>query len=68
MPSTTGRVAVQHDPRSRVKYTALRQRGHGHARVLRSVGDRLLNVACAMLRNGTQFNPSLEGQKVLANG
>ena len=37
--------------------------GHGHARALRSVGDRLLNVACAMLRNGTQFNPSLESQK-----
>ena len=57
------RVAVQHDPRSRAKYAALRLRGHGHARALRSVGDRLLNVACAMLRNGTQFNPSLESQK-----
>ena len=33
-----------------------------------SVGDRLLNVACAMLRNGTQFNPSLESQKVIAKG
>jgi transposase len=57
------RVAVQHDARSRAKYAALRQRGHSHARALRSVGDRLLNVACAMLRNGTQFNPSLKGQK-----
>jgi hypothetical protein len=55
------RVAVQHDPRSRAKYAALRLRGH--ARALRSVGDRLLNVACAMLRNGTQFNPLLESQK-----
>jgi hypothetical protein len=45
------------------KYTALRQRRHSHARALRSVDDRLLNVACAMLGNGTQFNPSLEGQK-----
>jgi transposase len=62
------RVAVQHDSRSRAKYTALRQRGHSHARALRSVGDRLLNVACAMLRNGTKFNPSLESQKMLANG
>src|SRR5215469_15984335 len=59
------RVAVQHDPRSRAKYAALRLRGHGHAPALRSVGDRLLNVACAMLRNGTQFNPSLESQKML---
>jgi transposase len=53
------RVAVQHDACSRAKYTALRQRGHSHGRALRSVGDRLLNVACAMLRNRTLFNPSL---------
>jgi transposase len=53
------RVAVQHDTRSQAKYTALRQRGHTHGRALRSVGDRLLNVACAMLRNRTLFNPSL---------
>jgi transposase len=52
------RVAVQHDPRSRLKYATLRGRGHSHARALRSVADRLLNVACAMLRAGTTFNPS----------
>jgi transposase len=57
------RVAVQHDPRSRAKYTALRARGHGHARALRSVADRLLNVACAMLKAGTTFNPDLATQK-----
>ena len=57
------RVAVQHDPTSRAKYAALRSRGHNHARALRSVADRLLNVACAMLRAGTTFNPSLVGQK-----
>lgn len=56
------RVAVQHDKRSRAKYASLRARGHTHARALRSVGDRLLNVACSMLRNGTLFNPSLEPQ------
>jgi hypothetical protein len=39
------RVAVQRDPRSRAKYAALRQRGHSHARAVRSLGDRLLNVA-----------------------
>ena len=32
-------------------------RGHGHARALRSVADRLLNVACAMLRDGACFDP-----------
>jgi transposase len=53
------RVAVLHDPRSKAKYAALRSRGHTHGRALRSVADRLLNVACAMLKTGTTFNPSL---------
>jgi len=51
------RVAVQHDSRSREKYDALRKRGHNHARALRSVGDRLLGVACAMLKAGTLYDP-----------
>jgi transposase len=57
------RVAIQHDPRSRSKYAALRSRGHSHGRALRSVADRLLNVACAMLKTGTIFNPSMATQK-----
>jgi len=57
------RVAVQYDPKSKAKYAALRGRGHSHGRALRSVADRLLNVACAMLKNGALFNPSLEAQK-----
>ena len=57
------RTAVQHDKRSKAKYAALRGRGHSHGRALRSVADRLLNVACAMLKTGTTFNPSLEAQK-----
>ena len=56
------RVAVQHDPTSRSKYAALRSRGHSHARALRSVADRLLNVACAMLKSGTKFDPSITKQ------
>jgi transposase len=52
------RVAVLHDPRSRAKYAELRRRGHSHGRALRSVADRLLNVACAMLKSGAAFNPS----------
>lgn len=52
------RTAVQNDPTSRAKYAALRHRGHSHARALRSVADRLLAVACAMLRNGTLFTPA----------
>lgn len=57
------RVAVQHDPVSRAKYTALRSRGHRHGRALRSVADRLLAVTCAMLRHSTTFNPDLANAK-----
>jgi len=57
------RIAVQHDRISRAKYAALRQRGHSHGRALRTVADRLLNVACSMLKTGTTFDPSLAGEK-----
>ena len=56
-------VAIQHDPISRAKYDSLRGRGHGHARALRSVVDRLLYVACAMLENGTLFDGSFAEQR-----
>ena len=56
------RIAVQHDAASKAKYAALRGRGHSHGRALRSVADRLLNVACAMLKAGTLFDPSLKTQ------
>jgi transposase len=56
------RVAVQHDARSREKYAAFRSRGHTHGRALRSIADRLLNVACAMLKTGNTFNASITAQ------
>jgi transposase len=52
------RVAIQHDPASRERYAALRARGHSHGRALRSVADRLLGVACAMLENQTLYDPN----------
>lgn len=52
------RVAAQRDPISRARYAALRARGHNHARALRSVADRLIAVACAMLETGTLFDPN----------
>ncbi len=52
------RVAAQRDPTCKVRYTALRSRGHGHARALRSVADRLLGVACAMLKSQSAFDPA----------
>jgi len=58
--------AIQRDPTSRAKYDALRARGHGHARALRSVIDRLLGVACAMLNNGTLFDPEFASKRAAA--
>jgi transposase len=51
------RVAVQHDPISRQRYAALRQRGHSHGRALRTVGDRLLLLACTLLERGVLYDP-----------
>jgi transposase len=51
------RAAVRHDPKSRCRYTALRQRGHSHGRAIRGVADRLLNVACVLLQRQTLFDP-----------
>lgn len=51
------RTASQHDPTSKKRYQELRARGHGHARALRTVADRLLFVLCAMLRDGTTWKP-----------
>ena len=55
--------AIKHDATSRAKYDALRAKGHGHARALRSVIDRLLNVACAMLNSGTLFDPEFASKR-----
>lgn len=52
------RVAAQHDPTTRAKYAALRRKGHGHARALRGLGDRLLATACAMLQAGALYDPN----------
>jgi hypothetical protein len=51
------RVAIQHDDLSRRRYAELRKRGHSHGRALRTVADRLLKVACAMLARQTPFDP-----------
>lgn len=50
------RVAAQRDPASRHYYAALRARGHHHGRALRSVGDRLLRVLCALLTHGQLYD------------
>jgi transposase len=53
-----GRSAVQHDPVSKQRYAELRRRGHGHARALRTIGDRLLYVLCTLLERQILFDPS----------
>jgi transposase len=51
------RVAVLNDPGCRGRYEALRARGHSYGRALRGVADRLLGVACVLLRRRTLFDP-----------
>jgi transposase len=52
------RIAVQHDPKCRGRYAALRARGHAYGRALRGVADRLLGVACVLLQRRTLFDPA----------
>src|SRR3712207_3337875 len=49
------RVAIVHDRKSRGRYEALRARGHSYGRALRSVADRLLGLACVLLRRRELF-------------
>ena len=50
------RVAVLNDPTCGRRYAALRARGHSYGRALRSVGDRLLGVACVLLQRQVLFD------------
>lgn len=52
------RVASTCDPKSKIQYAALRQRGKSHGRALRGVADRLLGLACVLLQRQTPFDPS----------
>jgi transposase len=57
------RVAIQYDAAARRRYDALRQRGHGHARALRSVGDRLLSALCSTLKHQTLYDADLRSAR-----
>lgn len=54
------RVAVQQDAAARRRYAALRARGHTHGRALRTVGDRLLSLACALLERQVLYDPNYQ--------
>ncbi len=45
--------------RFKVKYDVLRERGHGHARALRSVADLLLKVLVALFKTRTLFDDKI---------
>jgi hypothetical protein len=51
--------AKKHDPRLHCLYFAHRSRGHGHARALRSVGDRLLALLFVLLDHDVTYDPEL---------
>lgn len=57
--------SVLHDPRSRSHYEELRSRGHGYARTLRGVGDRLLKVLVAALRDGRLYDAQRDGRPLV---
>lgn len=50
------RVACQVDAVWKDRYATLRAAGHSHGRALRTVGDRLLRVLCAVLSSGARYD------------
>jgi transposase len=53
--------SMQYDARSKAHYTRLRAAGHGHARALRGLADRLLGMLVQMLRRGEPYDPARRG-------
>ena len=60
------RVAVQCDASCKARYQALRKAGHTHGRALRTVGDRLLEIACAMMRSRSLYDPQRTARELQA--
>ncbi len=52
------RVAMQRDARFNSVYVALRAKGQRHGQALRNIGDRLLRILMAMLRQRTCYDAS----------
>ncbi len=52
---------MQHDPRARQLYARARHRGHNHARALRGLADRLLELICLLLRGQVRYDPARRG-------
>jgi transposase len=64
------RVAMQRDAYFSRVYEALRAKGQRHGQALRNIGDRLLRILMAMLRDRTLYDSSrrYSGQIVLMEG
>jgi hypothetical protein len=52
------RVAMQRDAHFSSVYAALRAKGHRHGQALRNIGDKLLRILMAMLRDRTCYDAS----------
>lgn len=52
------RIAAICDPRAKAHYTALKRKGHSHARALRGVAERLAERLFVMLDRGTLYDPN----------
>jgi hypothetical protein len=60
------RIAVQGDATCKTRYQALRKVGHTHGRALRRVGDRLLEISCAMMRSRSLCDPQRTARELHA--
>ena len=61
-----GMAAIAADPGFQRQKEALKARGHNHARILRTLGDRLLRIFFAMQRDKTLYDPERTLQKATA--
>ena len=59
-------AAIAADPGFQRQKAVLKARGHKHARILRTLGDRLLRIYFAMQRDKTLYDPERTLQKVAA--
>ena len=61
-----GMAAIAADPGFQRQKEVLKARGHNHARILRTLGDRLLRIFFAMQRDKTLYDPERTLQKATA--
>lgn len=60
------RTATNLDPHLRRRYRAMRRRGLGHRRAYRQIGDRLLRMLTAAIRDGSLYDSRRHNQEARA--